>query len=1166
MRNTFVKYGLRLLVPAMMERELLRHFRTLATEAAEAISKAHSQHPIDFLSLLELPSTKELEERCVEVLQKQWEEFKEHFTVEQLPLAGRLDDVVDWYFQIEPPFAKGKKSKEFPDAFILSVLEEYHRDHGARIAVISHDNDFKKACAKRSFIHHFEDLSQYIDAFRPELSKTDDDEIIDPTKPITTEDLTEMKAILGRGTDITEIERNRVVHLLSARGTNYDYFFRHANDALWIDPLVREGFFANPPLVEKFDDGRIRTPIWRPMDYLVRVFEQAPDRVVEVLESLPNTDNAHILEGFLEIIVKSDDPELVKRFYSRIITLLDVARWGHERIIELLSKPYLFQGQLADIAPILLLKIVEFRPDPAADEKGQRRKEDASDWTATLEPAPRIDAWEYEQILDRGISPLAEREPFAVARMLIDATASMIRLSTHREDLQKDSDEDLSEIWCRRLDRPERDIEGPKVGLVHALTTACQFVYNNAPESIDALDQALRNQRWKVFRRLRQLLYARNPNERTRPWIREFILTHEDYGRWDHHYEFQLMIRKACDHFGTSLLTEKERSTIFDTILSGPSEDNFREWMSDGYTDEAWTQRQRYFHHKQLRPFASVLFGDYRTTYDELESELSGDPLTDESFSPVGESRSGFVSNRSPFSVEDLAALSDEDLLTSINEWDESRRDSDDWLIEISIEALAEAFQTVFKDVIVPDAIRLTFWLDNRERIERPVYVKAMARAMQDITKAQQFEQLDKWLEFCGWILQRPNDARYEEDWGNDESRETPDWRSCRRVVGDFIGSCLETDINAPFTFRDILASLLRTLCTQFDYRLDSDRPVLLNRDDQVTEAINNTRSRALEDLVDFGYWVRRHEENAEVPELVEILECRFAYDVTHPLTLPERALLGYHFGSIWNLNNDWVEANIERFFPHDDLSIWVEVFSAFIRFNRPFRPTFDILRDEFVFALAHIDNLDITKNSERESTDTLGQHLFTYYLWDVYPLQGEDSLLNVFYDNTSNDRIHWRRLFEYVGRTLHNSGPTLNETIHQQILAFFYWRFDQKEPEELQEFTFWLKSACLDPDWRLDAYSMILDLPKAKNIRLSIELDMLNELLEQHTAKVVECFAKITDHVSPDGTFYIETGKAKSILQAGLKSADESVRTSAERARENLLEAGRFEFLETEE
>ena len=1163
MHQIFVKGGIRLLIPRMMERELLRHFRKRAKESVEALSKAHKKHPIEALSLLELPPKKELEEKCFESLQENWEKFKEHFNVERLPLVGSIDNVVDWYFQVEAPFSE-KKKKEFPDAFILSVLDEYHREHhGAHIAVISKDKDFSNACMTRRYLHNFQEISEYIKAFEPELSRKDNGQTIDPTRPITTEDLKEMKAILGRRDEVTPHECDRVINLLSTRGSNYDYFFTNVNSAFWIDPLLEKGYFANPPNVERFDDGRILIPNWLPMSYLVRVFDEAQDKVINILESLPKTDNPHILRSILEIVIKSDSPTLVKHFYSFIENFIDVAHWGYDKLIELLVKPYIFDRQLIDTTPALLLKIVEFQPDPMAEEKIQRKNEGISLWATPLKPAPRMKAWEYQQILERGILPLAEREPFAVVRVLIDATASMLRLREHPQDGESWKDNDNSEIWYPQLDRSKRKNHEPKVALIHALTTACQYVYERVPESINALDSILRNLSWNIFRRLRHFLYAQHLTEQTFPWIRESILTSRKYGKSSYSYEFQVMIRKACEHFGERLLTEEERRDIFDTILRGPSLESDRELTTSDHTDEAWIHHQHYFYRKQLRPFATVLFKNYRITYGELEDEFTGDQLNDDSYSRVGEVRFSRVSTSSPYSPNELANLSNDELLTKINEWEEFRRDSDDWSIEINIRALAEAFQVVFKDTIASDEQQLNFWFENKGNIERPVYVKAIVQAMQEIIKEQNFDRLDQWLHFCNWVLELLNDIREEENLGSDESRENPDWRSCRRAVGDLVDSCLAKDVNVPLSARDLIADILRKLCSQLDYQLDYNQVKLLKHDDHVSVAINNTRSRALEALVNFGYWVRRYDEDAEISELSEILDKRFSKNVIYPLSLPERAILGLQFQRIWGLDNSWAEANESHFFPRGDTVIWVEAFSAFIKFNSPFLRIFEVLKDDFIFAINHLDLLGDDNESEHEVIDVLGQHLFTYYLWDVYPLQGNNSLLNLFYEKTTNTRSYWARLFDHIGRNLRNTGPELDQLILQRIFNFFDWRLAQKEPLELQQFTFWLEAECLDSEWRLDSYLKILDLTETKNVDLSIKISSLNGLLEQHTAKVVECFAKITDYLDDNENFYFQTGEVKPILLAGLRNSNEDVNNNAKRAQDNLLKAGYFNFLD---
>lgn len=250
-------------------------------------------------------------------------------------------------------------------------------------------------------------------------------------------------------------------------------------------------------------------------------------------------------------------------------------------------------------------------------------------------------------------------------------------------------------------------------------------------------------------------------------------------------------------------------------------------------------------------------------------------------------------------------------------------------------------------------------------------------------------------------------------------------------------------------------ANLLQQVCSQLDWRLDHDRPVLLNQDDPITEAINNTRSRALESLVNFGFWVRHHMPEDKLPEVISILDKRIANDSEIPLTRPERALLGMQFGNLCVLNRDWAAKQREIFFPKGNKAVWRDAFGSYIRFNSPVKLTFEIMRGEFEYAIENLNTLAAEKDDGKELVDRLGQHLFTYYLWEVYPLSGDESLLERFYDRTNDDRKRWALLFDHVGRTLRNSGRYLDKGLTDRVIAYFNWRFEVAEPLELQNSPF---------------------------------------------------------------------------------------------------------------
>ena len=646
-------------------------------------------------------------------------------------------------------------------------------------------------------------------------------------------------------------------------------------------------------------------------------------------------------------------------------------------------------------------------------------------------------------------------------------------------------------------------------------------------------------------------------------------------------YEFQQMVRLACEYFGTELLTEEERTRIFDAILRGPPKEFFREWMGEHFTDSEFGRQKRNFHHRQLRPFAPVLFGRYSDYFEELEASKPANEMTDESYSPVSESVGGTVRSRSPKSSQELANLTDQDLLDYINRWDNEHQDKDDWLIEITIEALAGAFQRVFKDCIIPIDVRLDFWIGNRHNIHRPIYVRAMINAMQDLGKAKNHDKLDQWLPFCEWVLSHP-DPQDEHPYGTvhlwDRSSETPRWHTARRAVCDFIETCLERDSEVPISNRGHLGCLLGMLCTQYDWLLDQKDQTPLNGDDRLIEAIDTTRGRALDNLVRMGLWVRRHDDNAEIAEMKAILDKRFDLESDCPLKPTEYAILGRLYQSIFDLDSHWAAASKSFVFPQHDFPAWLQAFAGFLRYSRPEKQIFERVRDEYQFALDNLGRLELRDPLGEELKDILGQHLFKYYIWGVLPLEGPRSLLDGFYNATDDDRKRWATLFNHVGYLLRKTDNQLENGLKERILAFFEWRLEAGDPLELREFADWIEAECLDPKWRLTALQKVLQIDDILHETVTPNDDSgdssatwlpmdatqaLRAMLPENTPLVVECFAKLTDVAPRSSVIYIPNDDARAILKAGFDHGNENVRKEAERARENLLRNGVFGILD---
>src|SRR5690554_2281026 len=109
--------------------------------------------------------------------------------------------------------------------------------------------------------------------------------------------------------------------------------------------------------------------------------------------------------------------------------------------------------------------------------------------------------------------------------------------------------------------------------------------------------------------------------------------------------------------------------------------------------------------------------------------------------------------------------MADEELLSLLNEWEDVHRDPDKWWVEVNFKALARAFQSVFLEQILPDSDRLGYWLDDKELIKRPIYVRAVVFAIHEYVKEEKdLSGIAWWFEFFKWVLLKPNEPRKEED------------------------------------------------------------------------------------------------------------------------------------------------------------------------------------------------------------------------------------------------------------------------------------------------------------------------------------------------------------------------------------------------------------------
>ena len=201
----------------------------------------------------------------------------------------------------------------------------------------------------------------------------------------------------------------RMFSLIEGKAANYAFFFENAKDPSWIPHLVERGYFLDPPETQRVD-GQEHVPFWPPLLYLKRVAREAPASVVEVVRGLPELDNYRIKLQILDIALELPGPEsalLKAKVFD--IDKHDLRFWSHS-YVDLLR--YWIDENELDAALELLEILVQFEPDSRQEEKREWYREHGVDLTPPAEPVAYLRGWEYREMFQKCIRPLAEKAPF----------------------------------------------------------------------------------------------------------------------------------------------------------------------------------------------------------------------------------------------------------------------------------------------------------------------------------------------------------------------------------------------------------------------------------------------------------------------------------------------------------------------------------------------------------------------------------------------------------------------------------------------------------------------------------------------------------------------------------------------------------------------------------
>lgn len=911
-------------------------------------------------------------------------------------------------------------------------------------------------------------------------------------------------------------ERQRTLELIRRNAVTYAHFFNGLQDASWLDFLVAEGFFKNPPPPEEGEEW-VRFPDWPESAYLVRIAATEPDRVAEIAAAIPPTENVRVMTD-LAAIATALPMQPAARLAERL------RRWMSEHRI-LLALPEAAARLAAHLA-----RLGEF--DAALDLaeetfriEGEKRPGVVSPRT---EPVGRLDRWEYGQVLEEVMPALLNADRDRALSFLGDLLARAVDLEAGEEG------GDYTHIVRPSIgDHVQNHDEGLLDLLIEVMRDAIIEAAAASSEDRAAVLATLKVREQNVFARIAlHVITELGDTEEVFAALMDPAAL-RSIPLW---HEYSELLAKR---FGE--LDPEQRVAVLTFFSSEKAE------PSEGETVEEAGSRRRWRLLQRLAVVAADLEGEWAETYQELTAEF-GEPEHPDFTSYL----STFTGPTSPLDIKELRELGAEATIAALAEW-EPRGGFED----PTPEGLARVLEEAVKTEPRPYAEIAT-----RFAALEPTYVRGLLNGLWAALKEERDFPWQAVLELSAWVLAQP----YEAEEARGDIDRDPGWSWSRKAIADLLtGALAEGSVEAPIEVRQEVFSLLATLTEDPNPTPEHEEHYGGSNMDPATLALNTTRGEAMNALIRYCLWVTRHSETEGaslevVSEAQEILERHLDPEADRSLAV--RSVYGRWFASLYNLDRQWVAANMPRIFPADleSAEFFAAAFDAFLAFTRPWPEAFDLLEPPYRLAAERAGEEPRSRTFHGDPRKRLGDHLVALRAYGTIGFE-PDGVLDVFWSNAP---------FEVRGAVVRGAGWTIERTanpdpeIFARLVETWEWIAERESGDEskavLNGFGAWLPAPSLDPSWLLQQALAVL----GKGIPLDPNFAVFRALPRLAEADPGSALAILRGMLEIDSEQWAPFGSREQIrelLEIALASSSGEVREEARYITDQLIGLGLRDF-----
>lgn len=806
-------------------------------------------------------------------------------------------------------------------------------------------------------------------------------------------------------------EQRNALDLLKEGDEYVRFFFRKAKGLGVFDALKQDGWFApdkNPAPIQA-ENGGFRIPDWPAAEYLARAAvdtnnpgeHRYAEEMMQILRDVTKPadgkkrDNYRTWWRFTTIlaalpldVIKEEDAELISEWID--------SAFGNTLVITEISSKFL--PKLLDDGSERSLELAYRILEVVTRIHWKDKK--GLDGNIHREAVFRVDPYWAKKLLQKNVKSLAIKCGIEVVTLLLERLKAVIKEDDHDR---------FSYIWRPAIeDHPQNKTQ--QLEIENILLTA---IRESAVPLIDAHEYQVEGRKLVT-----ELL---DSDLQTFKRLAFYLVNESFFALQDIFY----------DKISTEWFEASFRHELYNLLSNRfnnfrPNERDRIVQIIDGLVVDhpEPEQRKRLTNHQRL-VYLSAIHQKGHAAAGELYKKYSGDSdkeLSHPDFPYY--MHVGFAKHKSPFSADELLAMSPADLTNGLNTFE-----SADWP-SADEDGLARALSEAVKR----NPERFTAALNGYVKL-KPRFLAALLGAFQELCKTQPVD----WSVLLNFTKQLIDHAGL---WDRQEDEKAPGYLPKKRWVVSGIADLIrdgftEGNHQIPHDLWDSAEAILATL-------LDREPGMSkANSDDALTEAINSSKGRALEALLVYTVERAQHirEKTGSHQQFWEQVQALFdkEIDKTAEGNFEFSALAGRWLPNLHFLSKEWVEKNIDRLFSTNSEPHWRHAVQGYSYVNNVYRGLYLLLRDHGDFKRV-IDTM-----FDREKTrDKYLQHIVVAYLYGDEMLD-EGSLFRYAIDKWRSEDLHEILWFMWTFR----ENPS--DEVRTRAITLWQWFADRVRGQETE-------------------------------------------------------------------------------------------------------------------